>query len=219
MKLVIFGPQGSGKGTYASRLSPKLGIPHISTGDIFREETKNQTPLGKKVESYMSKGLLVPDEITIQILEERLNKPDCANGFILDGFPRTLNQAKELEKITGIDAVIALSVPEHILLERLASRVSCENCQAIYNLKTLKPKKEGVCDKCEGKLIQRADETPEAIKQRLSQYKTMSEPLIGYYKQKTVVLDIKVDKSDVPPEIVVNEIIGKLSDFRKDKTN
>lgn len=220
MKLVIFGPQGSGKGTYASRISPKFGIPHISTGDIFREEIKNQTELGKKVKSFTEKGLLVPDEITVQVLKERISKPDCSNGFILDGFPRTLNQAKELEKITSIDAVVALSVPEHILLDRLASRVSCENCQTIYNLKTLKPKKDGVCDKCEGKLIQRADETPEAIKLRLNQYKTMSEPLIGYNQQKGIVVDIMVDKADVPPEIVVDEIIGKLNNFsKKESTN
>lgn len=217
MKLIIFGPQGSGKGTYASRISPRYGIPHISTGDIFREAIKNKTELGKKVESFLTQGQLVPDEITIQVLKERISRPDAKNGFILDGFPRTKDQAVALDAVMRIDAVINLVVPENILLERLSSRISCENCHAIYNLKTLKPKKEGICDKCGGKLIQRADETPEAIKKRLQQYKEMSGPLINYFRKKRNVIDIEVVKSDVPPEIVVEEIIKKLDKIEKNQ--
>jgi len=210
MKLVVFGPQGSGKGTYASRISPKYKIPQISTGDLFREAIKNKTELGKKVEKFVNSGIYVPDDITINVLKERISKSDCKNGFILDGFPRTKEQAVALEKITKIDVVINLVVPEWILLERLACRVTCENCQTIYNTKTLKPNKEGVCDKCGGKLIQRKDETPEGIKLRLKQYREMSEPLIDFYKKKGIVIDIKVDKADVPPDVVVAEILKKL---------
>lgn len=213
MKLIIFGPQGSGKGTYASRISPRYGIPHISTGDIFREAIKNKTELGKKVENFLNNGILVPDEITIQVFKERISRPDSKNGFILDGFPRTKEQAIALDGIIKIDAVINLVVPENILLERLASRVTCVNCHTIYNLLTLKPKKEGICDKCGGKLIQRADETPEAIKKRLQQYKEMSAPLLDYYKQQGYVIDIKVNKN-IPPEIVVEEIVKKLEEFK-----
>jgi adenylate kinase len=214
MRLVIFGPQGSGKGTYASRISPVYKIPHISTGDIFRENIKNHTELGKKVESFVKNGLLVPDEVTIAILKERISRPDAKKGFILDGFPRTKSQAEALEKITKLDAVINLIVPEWIILERLAYRVSCENCQTIYNLKTLKPKKEGICDKCGGKLIQRKDDTPEAIKLRLKAYREMSEPLIDYYKKKGLAIDNKVDKLEIPPEEVVAGILKKLEKIK-----
>jgi len=213
MKLVIFGPQGSGKGTYASRISPKYGIPHISTGDIFRENIKNKTELGKKVENFVKSGQLVPDEVTIAILKERISKSDAKSGFILDGFPRTKDQAVALEKISKIDAVINLIVPEWIILERLAYRISCANCGTIYNLKTLKPKKEGICDRCGGKLIQRKDDTPEVIKQRLNAYMEMSEPLIDYYKKKGIVVDIEVEELDIPPEAVVEQILKKLNSF------
>jgi adenylate kinase len=215
MKLVIFGPQGSGKGTYASRICPMYGIQHISTGELFREAIKNKTELGKKVESFVNKGLLVPDEITIAVLKERISQPDAAKGFILDGFPRTKNQAIELEKITKIDAVINLIVPEGILLERLANRISCKNCSTIFNLRTLKPKKDGICDKCGGKLIQREDETPAGIKQRLEQYKKMSEPVIEYYKPRKTMIDIEVTQIDVHPDIVVAEIVKKLEKIQK----
>ena len=128
------GPPGSGKGTYSSRIAPILGVPHISTGDIFREEVKKGTALGKEVAGYMSRGELVPDEITMKVLKERLSKPDAAKGFILDGFPRTLRQAEELEKITRIDSVILLNIPEEILIEKLTARRVCSNCGAIYNI-------------------------------------------------------------------------------------
>jgi len=214
MNLVIFGPQGSGKGTYASRISPVYKIPHISTGDIFRENIKNQTELGKKVEKFVNSGIYVPDEITIKILKERISRNDAKNGFILDGYPRTKDQAIALDKLTKIDAVINLNVPEWILLERMAYRVTCENCHTIYNTKTLKSKKEGFCDKCGGKLIQRADETPEAIKKRLQQYREMSEPLTDYYKKKGIVINIKIDKADVPPENIVAVILKKLEKIK-----
>ncbi len=211
MKIIILGPQGSGKGTYASRLSPKLRIPHISTGDICREEVKKGTSLGKEIEKYVNAGELVPDEIIISMLKKRLEKEDCKNGFILDGFPRTLNQAKELEKIAPPDVALYLDVPEWILLERLTSRVICEKCGKIYNLRTLKPKKEGICDICGGKLIRRKDETPEAIKKRLEEYEKKTKPLISYYEEKGILKKVSCDKIDIPPEVMVEKILKILS--------
>jgi len=210
MKLIIFGSQGSGKGTYASRISPILKIPHIATGEIMREEISKKTPLGQKVEQMIKEGRLVPDEIVIEIVKKRLQESDCENGFIFDGFPRTLEQAKALDKITKIDAVINLNVPEFIILERLSTRITCKDCMKIYNIRYLKPKKEGICDKCGGQLIQREDDTVEGIKKRLAIYKEQSAPLIKYYRDKGLVVDITNDKIDTPPEPIVNKILEEL---------
>jgi adenylate kinase len=210
MKLIIIGPQGSGKGTYASRLSIIFGIPHISTGDIFRENIAKKTELGKKVEKILKDGMLVPDDIVLEVVKERLKKPDCKKGFIFDGFPRTLGQAEGLERIIKLDHVINLVVPDWILIKRLSLRVTCEKCGEIYNLGYLKPKVEGVCDKCGGKLIQRQDETPEAIKMRLREYEEKTKPLIDYYKNKGILLNVSNDKIETPPEIVVDKILSAL---------
>jgi len=206
----MLGPQGSGKGTYASRLSKIFKIPHISTGQIFRENIVKETELGKKVEKFVKSGLLVPDDLTIEIVKERLNQPDCKNGFIFDGFPRTLKQAQELEKITTIDHVINLVVPDWILIKRLSLRISCKNCGEIYNLVYLKPKKEGICDKCGKKLIQRKDETSEGIKMRLKEYEKKTKPLIEYYKNKSILINISNNKIETPPKVVVDKILEIL---------
>jgi adenylate kinase len=214
MKIIMLGPQGSGKGTYASRLSPILGIPHISTGEIFRENIAKKTELGKKVEKFLNSGELVPDHITMKIVKQRLKKPDCKNGFIFDGFPRTLRQAKELEKISLPDFVIYIYAPEWILLERLTSRIICDKCGKIYNLKTLKPKKESICDECGGKLIRRKDETSESIKVRLKEYEEKTKPIIEYYEKKGIVKKFLNNRLDLPPEEGVREILN-LIDVKK----
>lgn len=210
MKIVMLGPQGSGKGTYASRISPILGIPHISTGEIFRENISNRTPLGIKAKEFLDKGVLVPDNIVLELIEDRINESDCKNGFIFDGFPRTLNQAIEFEKISEIDIVIYLNVPEWLLLKRLGSRVSCKNCKTIYNLINIKPKEEGKCDKCGGELIQRDDDKPEAIKKRLQEYEEKTKPLIDHYKNKGILKVVSCDKMEIPPEEKVEEILKIL---------
>jgi adenylate kinase len=206
----MLGPQGSGKGTYGSRLSPILGVPYISAGELCREEAAKGTELGKKIKEIMNRGGLQPDEIIIEMLKKRLKKDDCKNGFIFDGFPRTLKQAEELEKITSLDYVINLVVPEWMLLKRMSLRVSCEKCEEIYNLGYLKPKKEGICDKCGGKLIQRDDDKEEAIKKRLREYEEKTKPLIDYYKSKGILLNISNNKIDTPPEIIVNKILDAM---------
>jgi adenylate kinase len=210
MKLIIIGPQGSGKGTYASRLSTILTIPHISTGDIFRENIAKKTELGKKVEKIIKDGMLVPDDIVLEVVKERLKKSDCKKGFIFDGFPRTLKQAEGLESIAKLDHTINLVVPDWVLIKRLSLRVSCDKCGEIYNLGYLKPKVEGICDKCGGKLIQRDDDKEDAIKKRLKEYEEKTKPLIDYYKNKGILLNISNDKIETPPEIVVDKILVAL---------
>ncbi len=211
MKAVIFGPPGSGKGTYASRLQSKLGADVIAMGDIFREIIKQDTPLGIKVKGYVEKGLLVPDELVIEVLKDRLARPEAKRGFILDGFPRTLRQAEALDKVTSIDVVIQLTVPDWIIVERLSTRRICENCGEVYNIRYLKPKIEGICDKCGGPLYQRSDDTPEVIKERIKIYERQTQPILHYYEEKkTPKVEFKCDSLDFPPEKAVESILESL---------
>lgn len=213
LRLIFFGPPGSGKGTYASRICPKFEIPHISTGDIFREAVKSKTELGKKVKVYLDRGELVPDDIANEVVKVRLKQPDCKKGFILDGYPRTINQVKFLEKITKIDAIINLTVPDKVIIARLSSRIVCKKCGAIYNLLYLKPKKEGICDKCGEELYQREDDTPEVIQERLNVYRKQTEPLIKYYKSKGLLHNVRCNKVDIPPDVMVKKIIDVLKNL------
>jgi adenylate kinase len=210
VNLIIFGPPGSGKGTYASRLQLKLGIPAIATGDILREIVKEETKLGRKVKEYMSKGELVPDDVVIEVTKERLSRNDCRKGFILDGYPRTIDQAKALDGLVKVDTVMLLTVSEWIIVERLSSRRICKNCGEVYNIRFLKPKKEGVCDKCGGELYQRMDDTPKVIKDRLKVYERQTQPLLEYYKSKVPFVEFKCKSIDMPPEVAVEEILRGL---------
>jgi len=217
MKIVMLGPPGSGKGTYASRLTKMLGIPHISTGDMVREEIKAQTEIGKKIKEYNDRGELVPDEIIIKLLAERLKKADAKKGFILDGFPRTLRQAEALEKISEIDLVINLNVPDEIIIQRLSNRLICKRCGAIYNRLTLKPKVNGVCDICGGELYQREDDKPEVIRERLKVYKRSTEPLIEYYRRKGLLRDVYCNDLMTPPEVIVERIMGIINNLKNNE--
>lgn len=209
MNLIFFGPPGAGKGSYASRISVRYGIPHISTGDLFRKEIKAQTELGKLADSYISKGRLVPDQITVDMLKKRIAESDCKKGFILDGFPRTIPQAETLEKSgIKIDKVFNFVVTNEKIIERLGGRRTCSKCGAIYHLKNLPPKVEGICDKCGGKLFVRDDEKPETIKQRLEVYKNQTEPLIGFYRKRKMIVDV-----DANPEVkAIIPVIEKIID-------
>jgi adenylate kinase len=210
MNLIILGAPGSGKGTQTTRLKAKLNIPAISTGDIFRKEIKEETELGKRIKKYLDSGQLVPDEIVIDVIKERIKQPDCKNGFILDGFPRTLEQAKALDKIVKIDACINLSVPKEIIVKRLSARRTCKNCGEIYNLLVLKPKVDGVCDKCGGPLFQRDDDRESVIEERFRVYERQTEPLLKYYESRVPMITVTCNSVDAPPELITEQIINGL---------
>jgi len=211
VKAIIFGAPGAGKGTYSSRLQNQLGVDVIAMGDIFRESVKQNSELGKKVKSYVEQGALVPDAVVVEVLKDRLSKIPAGKGFLLDGFPRTIEQAKTLEGIANIDVILQLDVPDEIIIERLSSRRICKNCSAVYNIRFLKPKVEGICDKCGGELYQRNDDNIEVIKNRLNIYKTQTAPLIVYYREKNVPFVVSVTKSlDSPPEPMVAKMLDDL---------
>jgi adenylate kinase len=215
VKAIIFGAPGAGKGTYSSRLKTKLGVDVIAMGDIFREQVKVNSELGKKVKEYVEKGLLVPDEIVVEVLKDHLARIPKGKGVILDGFPRTLEQAKTLEAITKIDVILLLDVPDWIIIERLSSRRICKNCGTVYNIRFLKPKVEGVCDKCGGPLYQRSDDNPEVIKKRLQVYQDQTSPLLQYYKEKQLpVIAPKTTALETPPDPLVEEIIAELKKLK-----
>ena len=198
MNIILLGPPGVGKGTAANKLSKKLKMPHIATGDMLRENAAKKTRLGMKAKSYMDSGALVPDDLVIEMIKERLQRNDCKNGFILDGFPSTIYQADEISKVVKIDKVVNIQADDSIIVERLGRRRECEKCGFIYHLDFIKPNREGFCDKCSGALYQREDDKPNAIKERLKVYREKTKPLIRYYKEKNLLAD--VDGSGTPEE-------------------
>lgn len=193
-RIILLGPPNAGKGTIGAEIAKRFSLTHISTGDMFRENIKNQTPLGIEAKKLIDKGNLVPDDLTIKMVEERLSKPDCEKGFILDGFPRTLPQAEALDKITDIDLVLLLEVPDPVIIERVMGRLQCRKCGAVFHKKFIPPKVEGVCDKCGGELYTRDDDNEDAIKARLKVYADQTFPLIGYYDKKGILARINADR-------------------------
>ncbi len=202
MVIIMLGAPGTGKGTIAGILMEKLNIPQVSTGDIFRKHMQEKTELGKLAENYISKGKLVPDDVTIKLIKNRLEDDDVKNGIILDGFPRTVKQAEELDKLLDqknkkVDLVINLSTPEDEIVERIVNRRICSNqdCKTVYNLVLNPPKQEGICDKCGSKLIQRKDDKPETVKARFNSYIEQTSPLVEYYDKKGNLYSAVVSKS------------------------
>jgi len=215
MNVVVLGQPGVGKGTYTDMLAEKYKIPHISTGDMFREEIKKNTEQGKKVSCFVNNGELVPDEITIPMVEKRLSQKDCKNGFFLDGFPRTMAQVEAL-KIVRIDKVLNFVAPEEVIIDRLNGRRICKKCGATYHIVHVPPKVEGICDKCGGELYQRKDDMPEAVRMRTREYMKKTKPLIEFYKKRGLLVDIDAS----PPieeamEKVIPPCIKALSDIEK----
>ena len=193
MNLILLGAPGAGKGTQAEILCKKLGIPSISTGNILRAAIKDGTPTGLKAKSFMDAGQLVPDEVIIGIVDERLKQDDCAKGCILDGVPRTIAQAEAIEKAgIRIDAVIAIEISEEEILRRMSGRRVCEACGSSYNVEAVPPKVEGICDNCGGKLIQRKDDTPETVRERLKVYHKETAPLVDFYAERGLLKRVEV---------------------------
>lgn len=212
MRLVFLGPPGAGKGTQADIVSERLGLPHISPGDMFRKAVKEGTPLGSKVKAFMDRGELVPDDVTIEVIEERISRPDCARGFILDGFPRNLAQAEALERMferlgLRLDAVINFEVPLDILVDRSVGRRVCRSCGATYHVRYNQPRVEGVCDACGATLVQRDDDKEETVKQRLKVYLEQTEPLVDYYARRGKLLSVDGSR---PVGVVTAEILKTL---------
>ncbi len=190
MNIVILGPPGVGKGTYAGFLSKKYNIPKISVGDLFRRAIKDETKLGKRIKDYVSSGDLVPDEIVIELVKNRLEEDDCKKGFLLDGYPRTVAQAEAMGKFKKIDAALNFVAPDEVIMSRIGGRRTCSKCGAIYHIKNVPPKVEGICDRCGGRLVQRSDEKPQVIKNRLVVYREKTKPVIDYLRKKGHLVDV-----------------------------
>ena len=210
MNIILLGAPGAGKGTLASRISDEFGLPHISTGDIFRENIKNQTEIGLLAKSYIDKGQLVPDEVTCKIVEERIARADCKNGYMLDGFPRTEVQAEALDKITNIDLVINIDVDFSLLMGRLCGRRVCKTCGESYHVTRLNG--ATTCSRCGGELIQRKDDNPETVQSRLDVYNAQTAPLIAYYTNKGLIFNVD---GSTTPEYVFGKVSEKLNTLKK----
>ena len=214
MKLIMLGAPGAGKGTQAKKIAEKYGIPHISTGDIFRANIKNGTELGKEAKKYMDQGLLVPDELTVDLVVDRINQEDCANGYVLDGFPRTIPQAEALDEALkslndSLDYAINVEVPDENIINRMSGRRACLSCGATYHIVYNKTKTEGICDKCGSELVLRDDDKPETVQKRLSVYHDQTQPLIDYYTKKGIIKEVD---GTLDMEAVFNAIVDILGE-------
>ena len=214
MKIIMLGAPGAGKGTQAKKIAEKYSIPHISTGDIFRANIKNGTELGMKAKTFMDQGLLVPDELVVDLVVDRVQQEDCANGYVLDGFPRTIPQAEALDNALNalgqkMDYAINVEVPDANIVNRMGGRRACVGCGATYHLEFAPTKVEGVCDNCQGELILREDDKPETVQKRLNVYHEQTQPLIDYYTAKEIMVEVDgtVDINDVFQAIV--NILGE----------
>jgi adenylate kinase len=214
MRAVLLGPPGAGKGTQAVKLVEKYGVPQISTGDIFRKNIKEGTELGKKAQEYMNSGQLVPDELVVDLVKDRLMQEDCANGYLLDGFPRTIFQAEQLDKFLAengqkLDAVINFEVGHDALMTRLTGRRICKSCGASFHIVNIPPKVEGVCDVCGGELEQRKDDTVETAEKRIEVYEASTAPLIGYYKETGALKNFNAEKDH---DEIFKDIVKELGE-------
>jgi adenylate kinase len=210
IRLIMLGAPGSGKGTQAKFLTKSYHVPQISTGDLLRGAVKEGTKLGIKAKSFMDDGKLVPDNLVLELLKERINKKDCENGFILDGYPRNLSQAKQLEKITEIDLVINIHVDYNLLIERITGRRTCKKCGAIFHITYNPPKKTNICDKCSGELYQRDDDTEETVKKRIRTYEEQTKPLVNYYTNKGILKTLISDSTIEEMKEKVNNVMKEV---------
>jgi len=208
MKMILLGAPGAGKGTQADFIKEKLGIPSISTGNLLRAAIAAESELGRKAAAFMESGNLVPDELVLDLVKERIGQPDCANGMIFDGFPRTVEQAEALSKMVDIDMALLLDVPDEVIVKRMSGRRTCPNCQTTYHVVSAPPKVEGVCDKCGAKLGIRKDDKPEVVRERLAVYHSKTEPIVEYYRNKGVLKVVDGQASLEQTRALVAEAIG-----------
>ncbi len=214
MKIIMLGAPGAGKGTQAKLIADQYQIPHISTGDIFRANIKNGTELGKKAKTYMDQGLLVPDELVVDLVVDRVAQDDCVNGYVLDGFPRTIPQAKALDealikKGTGIDYALNVDVPDENIIRRMSGRRACVNCGATYHIVHIPTKVEGICDRCGSELILRDDDKPETVQKRLNVYHEQTQPLIDYYSKAGILVSVDGTKDMLEVFADIQKILGE----------
>jgi len=209
IRLIIFGPPGSGKGTHATRLGPFLGTRVLSTGELFRKSIKDESELGKKVREYLEQGKLVPDDLVIDVVKREIESLG-EGGLIFDGFPRTIAQAEALEKTVKIDGVIYMDIPKETIVQRMTARRTCERCGRVYNLLVLKPRVEGICDECGGRLAQRKDDTPEVIEGRFKVFQQQTAPLLEFYKARVPLVRITYTDPGIEPEKVTSMILNGL---------
>ena len=216
MNIVMLGSPGVGKGTYAKILSDKYNVPRISVGDLFREAIRDETELGKKIRDYVSRGDLVPDEMVIELVKERLREDDCNNGFFLDGFPRTIAQAEAMEKFKKVDKAFNFVASDGIIMSRLGGRRTCRECGAVYHVENIPSKVEGVCDRCGGGLYQRSDETSQAIKNRLRVYREKTKPVVDYFRKKGLLADIDANYQFEEVDKVISQCERHLQNLGQD---
>ncbi len=209
MNIILLGAPGAGKGTQASKIADDYALPHISTGDIFREHMAAEDPIGVLAKTYIDKGQLVPDDVTCQIVEERISRQDCANGYMLDGFPRTIAQAEELDRMTHVDLVVNIQVDHSLLLDRICGRRVCKDCGESYHVSRLQGKTK--CARCGGELCQRKDDNPETVRSRINVYNAQTAPLIAYYTKQGVIFNVA---GNTTPEDVYAEISKKLDSIK-----
>ena len=213
MRWIFLGPPGAGKGTQAARLAERAGVPQISTGDMFRAAVRAGTPLGLEAKRYMDAGQLVPDAVTIGLVRERLAQPDCRQGFLLDGFPRTVAQAEGLAEVlrdlgVNLDGVLYFDVPDEVVVERLSGRRVCPACGATYHVRFDPPRQAGVCDRCGGELVQRPDDREETVRERLAVYRRQTEPLVDYYRQAGLLRTVHADRPIAEVEAEIGRLTG-----------
>jgi adenylate kinase len=210
MRLIFLGAPGAGKGTLASAIGKELGLPQVSTGDLFREAVKNGTELGLRVKGIMDKGELVPDELTVALVRERLGRADTSQGYILDGFPRTIPQAEALASFQRIDGVVNFQCGDEVVVRRLSGRRICRSCGAIYHVENMPPRREGICDRCGGELYIRDDDRIDSIRNRLRVYQAQTEPLIGYYRGRGLLQDIDAEQAMEKSLAQLRKVLKKL---------
>jgi adenylate kinase len=217
MKIIFLGPPGSGKGIVSQKIAPTINVIHVSVGELFRKNLKEKSEMGLMAKEFMEKGELAPDDLVMEMVKQRIFQEDCKNGFILDGFPRTIPQAEILNELINIDMVVHMNVSDDVVIARNSARVSCKECGKIYNLRSIPPKKHGICDGCNGDVIRRKDDEPEVMKKRLKIYQEHTQPLVDFYKNKGVLREVFCNTIEQTPDETFQQVMATINKFFEQK--